>query len=203
MVRIYFLKAVFLNRIRCIDGKLIRLSSTAWSKPGSGQCRECPAFTYSDRSAFLWKNQRHQKWAQVTLDFTVTGCATTLVSLDPIHASFSISERERIELGMDRIEGDGSSDSAGVEVQIIARMAKRSNFIKLDFLGSRINLNTGTIAIRAIADNRQHCCRANTFELTCAAIDRRSYYSSPRGSNRSRRWFVGFGWRRECACRWT
>ncbi|WP_368085571.1 efflux RND transporter periplasmic adaptor subunit [Vibrio splendidus] len=83
-----------------------------------------------------------------------SGVLTTLVSLDPIHASFSISERERIELGMDRIEGDGSSDSAGVEVQIILENGEAFEHLgQLDFLGNRINLNTGTIAMRAIADN--------------------------------------------------
>ncbi len=79
-----------------------------------------------------------------------SGVLTTLVSLDPIHASFSISERERIELGMDRIEGDG----AGVEVQIMLENGEVFEHLgQLDFLGNRINLNTGTIAMRAIADN--------------------------------------------------
>ncbi|UTT86254.1 efflux RND transporter periplasmic adaptor subunit [Vibrio pelagius] len=83
-----------------------------------------------------------------------SGVLTTLVSLDPVHASFSISERERLALGMDRIEGDGSSDSDRVEVQIILENGEAFEHLgKLDFLGNRINLNTGTIAMRAIADN--------------------------------------------------
>jgi membrane fusion protein (multidrug efflux system) len=83
-----------------------------------------------------------------------SGVLTTLVSLDPVHAAFSISERERLALGMDRIEGDGSSDKDRVEVQIVLENGEAFEHLgKLDFLGNRINLNTGTIAMRAIADN--------------------------------------------------
>ncbi|OJI47092.1 Efflux pump periplasmic linker BepF [Vibrio vulnificus] len=42
-----------------------------------------------------------------------SGILTTLVSLDPIHTAFSISERERLALGIERIKGDGSTPSAG------------------------------------------------------------------------------------------
>lgn len=83
-----------------------------------------------------------------------SGVLTTLVSMDPIYASFSISERERLALGMDAIEGDGSDESNGVAVNIIledGRVFDQQG--KIDFLGNRINLNTGTLAMRAIVDN--------------------------------------------------
>lgn len=83
-----------------------------------------------------------------------SGVLTTLVSMDPIYASFSISERERLALGMDQIEGDGSDESNGVDVNIIledGRVFEQHG--KIDFLGNRINLNTGTLAMRAVVDN--------------------------------------------------
>ncbi|MGR5094269.1 efflux RND transporter periplasmic adaptor subunit [Vibrio maritimus] len=85
-----------------------------------------------------------------------SGVLTTLVSMDPIYASFSISERERLALGMDAIEGDGSDESNGVAVNIIledGRVFDQQG--KIDFLGNRINLNTGTLAMRAIVENPQ------------------------------------------------
>ncbi|GMQ48873.1 efflux RND transporter periplasmic adaptor subunit [Vibrio sp. 10N] len=85
-----------------------------------------------------------------------SGVLTTLVSMDPIYASFSISERERLALGMDTIEGDGSDESNGVAVNIIledGRVYEEQG--KIDFLGNRINLNTGTLAMRAVVENPQ------------------------------------------------
>lgn len=83
-----------------------------------------------------------------------SGVLTTIVSLDPIHTSFSISERERLELGMDKIEGNGSSESSNVEVQIILENGSAFEHLgELDFLGNRIDLNTGTLAMRAIVSN--------------------------------------------------
>ncbi|NUW75082.1 efflux RND transporter periplasmic adaptor subunit [Vibrio mediterranei] len=83
-----------------------------------------------------------------------SGVLTTLVSMDPIYASFSISERERLALGMDQIEGDGSDESNGVAVNVIledGRVYDQQG--KIDFLGNRINLNTGTLAMRAVVEN--------------------------------------------------
>ncbi|GAL32192.1 RND efflux system membrane fusion protein CmeA [Vibrio maritimus] len=85
-----------------------------------------------------------------------SGVLTTLVSMDPIYASFSISERERLALGMDTIEGNGSDESNGVAVNIIledGRVFEEQG--KIDFLGNRINLNTGTLAMRAVVENPQ------------------------------------------------
>lgn len=81
-----------------------------------------------------------------------TGILTTLVSLDPVHTSFSISERERLELGMDKVLGKG--DDGQVEVQVVLENGQPFEHLgKLDFLGNRIDTNTGTIAMRAVVDN--------------------------------------------------
>ncbi|MEF1201571.1 multidrug efflux RND transporter periplasmic adaptor subunit VmeY [Vibrio owensii] len=83
-----------------------------------------------------------------------SGILTTLVSLDPVHTSFSVSERERLKLGMDRIKGDGSDESSGVEVQLELENGEYFEHLgQLDFLGNRINTQTGTIAMRALVPN--------------------------------------------------
>lgn len=85
-----------------------------------------------------------------------SGALTTLVSMDPIYTAFSISERERLLLGMDEIEGDGKDKSNGVDVRVIledGRIYEHQG--KLDYLGNRINLKTGTLNMRAIVANPQ------------------------------------------------
>ncbi|CAH1554427.1 MexE family multidrug efflux RND transporter periplasmic adaptor subunit [Vibrio rotiferianus] len=83
-----------------------------------------------------------------------SGILTTLVSLDPVHTSFSVSERERLNLGMDGIKGDGSAESSGVEVQLELENGEYFEHLgQLDFLGNRINTQTGTIAMRALVPN--------------------------------------------------
>ncbi|MHA2725470.1 multidrug efflux RND transporter periplasmic adaptor subunit VmeY [Vibrio campbellii] len=83
-----------------------------------------------------------------------SGILTTLVSLDPVHTSFSVSERERLNLGMDGIKGDGSAESSGVEVQLELENGEYFEHLgQLDFLGNRINTQTGTIAMRAVVPN--------------------------------------------------
>ncbi|HAS8417073.1 TPA: efflux RND transporter periplasmic adaptor subunit [Vibrio vulnificus] len=85
------------------------------------------------------------------------GILTTLVSLDPIHTAFSISERERLALGIERIKGDGSTPSAGVEVQLQLENGKEYPHLgRLDYLGNRIDTKTGTIALRAVVANTDH-----------------------------------------------
>ncbi|MCA3910646.1 efflux RND transporter periplasmic adaptor subunit [Vibrio vulnificus] len=86
-----------------------------------------------------------------------SGILTTLVSLDPIHTAFSISERERLALGIERIKGDGSTPSAGVEVQLQLENGKEYPHLgRLDYLGNRIDTKTGTIALRAVVANPDH-----------------------------------------------
>ncbi|HCH2841122.1 TPA: multidrug efflux RND transporter periplasmic adaptor subunit VmeY [Vibrio parahaemolyticus] len=86
-----------------------------------------------------------------------SGVLTTLVSLDPVHTSFSVSERERLAMGMDRIKGDGSAESNGVEVQLELENGQFFEHLgQLDFLGNRIDTKTGTIAMRALVPNPEH-----------------------------------------------
>ncbi len=86
-----------------------------------------------------------------------SGVLTTLVSLDPVHTSFSVSERERLAMGMEQMKGDGKADSSRVEVQLELENGEFFEHLgQLDFLGNRIDTKTGTIAMRAIVDNPEH-----------------------------------------------
>ncbi|MDN2483582.1 efflux RND transporter periplasmic adaptor subunit [Vibrio agarivorans] len=82
------------------------------------------------------------------------GVLTTLVSLDPVHAAFSVSERERLNLGIDKVKGDGSAEAESVQVRVELENGETfEHFGELDFLGNRINIQTGTIAMRAVVPN--------------------------------------------------
>ncbi|MDF9400920.1 efflux RND transporter periplasmic adaptor subunit [Vibrio sp. 1180_3] len=83
-----------------------------------------------------------------------TGILATLVSLDPINTAFSVSERERIALGMDKIKGDGATQANGVEVLLELENGEQYPYLgQLNYLGNRINLDTGTIDMRAVIPN--------------------------------------------------
>ncbi|ELR65690.1 Putative Co/Zn/Cd efflux system membrane fusion protein [Photobacterium marinum] len=82
-----------------------------------------------------------------------SGVLTTLVSLDPIQASFNISERQRLDLGIDML--DGSGDGKG-DVEVVLTLNNGEDYQhlgKVDYIGNRIDLTTGTIAMRAKFDN--------------------------------------------------
>lgn len=79
-----------------------------------------------------------------------TGTLTNIVSLDPIHASFSVSERDRMNLGLDDIEGRGEGSTEKVEVHMVLENDKTYNHSGyIDFIDNRIDLTTGTLAMRA------------------------------------------------------
>lgn len=83
-----------------------------------------------------------------------SGVLTTLVSLDPIHASFNVSERERIQFGMDRMTGSGEGTANALEVVVMLENGKAYEHTgKLDFVSNRIDVKTGTIALRAVVPN--------------------------------------------------
>lgn len=78
-----------------------------------------------------------------------SGVLTTLVSLDPIQTSFNISERQRLDLGIDGLDGSGEGQG---DVEVLLTLNNGENYEHLgqvDFIGNRIDLNTGTIAMRA------------------------------------------------------
>ncbi|KJQ92938.1 membrane protein, partial [Vibrio sp. S457-15] len=85
------------------------------------------------------------------------GVLTTLVSLDPVHTSFSVSDRERLAMGMDRIKGDGPPESNGVEVQLELENGQFFEHLgQLDFLGTRLAPKPRTFAMRAVVPDPEH-----------------------------------------------
>lgn len=86
-----------------------------------------------------------------------TGVLTTIVSLDPMHASFSMSEKQRLQSGADRMSGQGEGRNDNVEVWL--KLGKGFDYEykgQLDYLGNRIDTQTGTIALRAQFPNPEH-----------------------------------------------
>ncbi len=120
-----------------------------------------------------------------------SGVLTSLVSLDPIHAAFQVSERERLAMGMDKTKGDGSNDDVSVEVTLTLENGKTYQHAGyLDFVGNRINLDTGTIAIRAQIPNPEYALLpgqhvevniATTEEVDVVAIPRRAVQTDIQG----------------------
>ena len=71
-----------------------------------------------------------------------------------MHTSFSISERERLEMGMDRIKSNDEVEASKVEVQVVLENGEKFEHLgQLDYLGNRVNTDTGTIAMRAEVPN--------------------------------------------------
>lgn len=83
------------------------------------------------------------------------GVLTTLVSLDPMQASFNVSERQRLELGIDSLDGAGKGSN---DVEVVLTLSNGEQYDQLgtvDYIGNRIDLNTGTIAMRASFNNAE------------------------------------------------
>ncbi|MEH6531760.1 MAG: efflux RND transporter periplasmic adaptor subunit [Photobacterium frigidiphilum] len=82
-----------------------------------------------------------------------SGVLTTLVSLNPMQTTFNLSERERLDLGIDYLDGSGEG-KGNVEVLLTLNNGEEyAHLGEVDFIGNRIDLNTGTIAMRAKFDN--------------------------------------------------
>ncbi|MFO6421944.1 efflux RND transporter periplasmic adaptor subunit [Motilimonas sp. KMU-193] len=82
------------------------------------------------------------------------GVLTTLVSLDPVQATFSVSERERLEFNLDKVSGDGGQATQATEVFLALENNQQFPHPgKLDFINNRINTATGTIQMRAQIPN--------------------------------------------------
>lgn len=85
---------------------------------------------------------------------SASGELTTLVSLDPIHTRFTISERERLLMGIDQVKGDGSGASNQVEVVLNLENGEEYKHLgKIDYISNRIDQTTGTLTLRALVDN--------------------------------------------------
>ncbi|MDO6683975.1 MULTISPECIES: efflux RND transporter periplasmic adaptor subunit [unclassified Agarivorans] len=84
------------------------------------------------------------------------GRLTNLVSLNPIRAGFRVSERERLNMGLDQVDAHSSAqtDDALVQLKISDSRTYPENG-QLDFIDNRIDLQTGTIAISAQFNNPQ------------------------------------------------
>ncbi|MGC9403175.1 efflux RND transporter periplasmic adaptor subunit [Vibrio genomosp. F10 str. 9ZC157] len=86
-----------------------------------------------------------------------SGVLTTLVSLDPIHASFNVSERDRLGIGLETASGNLSANNKDIDVSITLENGTKFEHIGvLDYLGNRINTSTGTIDMRALIPNPEH-----------------------------------------------
>ncbi|MDV7103786.1 efflux RND transporter periplasmic adaptor subunit [Vibrio sp. TH_r3] len=107
-----------------------------------------------------------------------TGTLTNIVSLDPIHASFTVSERQRLLMGMEEIDGSGTGAADKVEVQLIFENGESYGEMgHIDFIDNRINTTTGTLAMRAQFKNPkevllpgQHV-KVNIQEKTTVELD--------------------------------
>lgn len=120
-----------------------------------------------------------------------SGVLTTLVSLDPIQAAFQVSERERLAMGMDKSSGDGSNKEVEIEVTLILENGQEyAHAGKLDFIGNRIDLDTGTIAMRAQIPNPDYALLpgqhvevmiATTQEVDVVAVPRRAVQTDIQG----------------------
>lgn len=85
------------------------------------------------------------------------GVLTTIVSIDPMQASFSMSEKQRISMGMDKLSGSGKNRNRTVDIYLnLGKGMPYEHSGKLDYLGNRIDLKTGTIALRAKFPNPEH-----------------------------------------------
>lgn len=78
-----------------------------------------------------------------------SGVLTTLVSLDPMQTTFNVSERHRLNLGLDALSGSGEGRESVEVVLTLNNGEAYAHPGTVDFIGNRIELDTGTIAVRA------------------------------------------------------
>lgn len=103
---------------------------------------------------------------------------TTLVSMDPIRASFNMSERERLRLKMD------SADSASTSNEISLFLSDAQTYSEMgevDFVGNRIDVQTGTLAMSARFANPDYRLLPGQYvELQLTALEAQSAVTIPR-----------------------
>ena len=97
---------------------------------------------------------------------------TTIVSLDPIHFVFDVSESDFLCYSRLNLSGERAS-SRDVSNPVRIRLADEKEFThegKMDFVDNQLNARSGTMRGRALATTRTSCCRpASSVASSCSA----------------------------------
>ncbi len=91
---------------------------------------------------------------------------TTIVSLDPVKASFDVDERSALEMRRQTMEKglDVGAARERVKVQLILADGKEyPHFGKIDFVDNQVNASTGTIRVRAVFPNTEQLVAPGMF----------------------------------------
>ncbi|MCG7495539.1 efflux RND transporter periplasmic adaptor subunit [Vibrio sp. Of7-15] len=84
-----------------------------------------------------------------------SGVLTTLVSLDPIFTSFNLSEKERLNFGLDRVGTESDFSDVAVSLKL-GNGDVYSHSGDIAYVSNRIDVDTGTIALKALFPNPEH-----------------------------------------------
>lgn len=91
---------------------------------------------------------------------------TTIVSLDPVKASFDVDERSALEMRRQTMEKglDVRAARERVEARLILADGKDyPNAGKIDFVDNQVNASTGTIRVRAVFPNKEQLVAPGMF----------------------------------------
>lgn len=84
-----------------------------------------------------------------------SGVLTTLVSLDPIFTSFNLSEKERLNFSLDSVGTESDFSNITVSLKLgNGDLYPQSG--EISYVGNRIDVDTGTIAMKALFSNPDH-----------------------------------------------
>ena len=94
-----------------------------------------------------------------------TSLLSTIVSLDPIHFLFDVSESDFLRYARLFMSGDrGSSRDVNNPVRI--RLADEDKFVhegRMDFVDNQLNARSGTLRGRALVDNKEDLLQPGLF----------------------------------------
>lgn len=94
-----------------------------------------------------------------------TSLLTTIVSLDPIHFVFDVSEADYFRYARLELSGDRASSREGLN-EVRVRLADEAEWLHegtMDFLDNHFNPRSGTIRGRATLDNKNQLFAAGVF----------------------------------------
>ena len=94
-----------------------------------------------------------------------TTLLTTIVSLDPIHFLFDVSEADYLRYMRLELSGDGEA-SRDASKAVRVRLADETEWVHegtMDFLDNQFNPRSGTMRGRAILDNKDHLFAVGVF----------------------------------------